>query len=78
MTPAAGDKGAAANPRLAKISPVSAPKSPATGEKLHCWMAEKGAWLFKSQANGSWTAGLRKPPKVYPFLSKSQSLRELA
>jgi len=30
-------------------------------------MAEKGAWLFKSQTNGSGVEGLRKQLKVCPF-----------
>lgn len=31
---------------------------------------QKRAWLFKSQANGSWAEGLRKQLKVCPFFSE--------
>lgn len=50
-------KGTAWNPSLAGVPSFSAPKAPLTGGKPRCWMAENGAWLFKSQANGSWAEG---------------------
>ena len=66
-TPAAADKGAAGNPRLAGIPPFSAPKFPPAGGKPHCWMAKKGPGSLKSQL---WQlrGGAKEKAEGLPFL----------
>lgn len=66
-------------PQFGWDPPFSAPKAPLTGGKPHSQMAEKRAWLFKSQANSSWAEGLREELKVCPFpIRVPQTLGEFA